>query len=71
MPMNRGPVARRWRWVWILIAVLSIVIVAACVVGAYEIIHLRHQVNGLQGRVNGLESQVTDLYRAYLRIAKP
>jgi Bacterial Ig domain len=47
MPKKRTPQALRR--VWTAIAILSVVLVAACLAGGYEIIHLRHQVNGLQG----------------------
>ena len=47
MPKKRTP--RALRQIWTAIAILSVVVVAACLVGGYEIIHLRHEVNGLQG----------------------
>jgi hypothetical protein len=47
MPKKRTP--RALRQIWTAIAILYVVLVAACLVGGYEIIHLRHEVNGLQG----------------------
>ena len=47
MPKKRTP--RALRQIWTVIAILSVILVAACLVGGYEIIHLRHEVNGLQG----------------------
>ena len=50
MATKRTPQALRR--IWIAIAVLSVVLLAACLVAGYEIIHLRHEVNGLQGHGN-------------------
>jgi len=50
MATKRTPQALRR--IWTAIVVLSVVLVAACLVGGYEIIHLRHEVNGLQGHGN-------------------
>jgi hypothetical protein len=47
MPTKRRP--RPLRQIWTVIVILSVVLLAACLVGGYEIIHLRHEVNGLQG----------------------
>jgi hypothetical protein len=57
MKTPRAPYARRSAW--IAIAVLSMVLVLACVVAGYEINHLRNEVNGLNG-------EVSLLYRAIL-----
>jgi hypothetical protein len=61
MKTHRAPYARRSAW--IAIAVLSIVLVVACVVAGYEINHLQNEVNGLQ-------SDVTNLYQQMLKSAK-
>jgi hypothetical protein len=60
MPKKRTP--RALRQIWTAIAILSVVVAAACLVGGYEIIHLRHEVNGLQGH----GSQTTTLQTSVL-----
>jgi hypothetical protein len=50
--MARKRTPQALRRIWTAIAVLSVVLVAACLVAGYEIIHLRHEVNGLQGHGN-------------------
>jgi hypothetical protein len=50
MPKKRMP--QPLRRIWTVIAILSVVLLAACLVGGYEIIHLRHEVNGLKGNAN-------------------
>lgn len=57
MATKRTPQALRR--IWTAIAILSVVVVAACLVAGYEIIHLRHEVNGLQGHGNQTNLQTS------------
>jgi outer membrane murein-binding lipoprotein Lpp len=75
MKRQRSPYAGRS--VWYVVAVLSVVLVAGFVVGGYEIIHLRTQVNNLnatvyplRAQVNKLGTSVTDLYNTILKLAQ-
>ena len=60
MKTHRAPYASRSAWT--AIAVLSIILVVACVLAGYEINHLRNEVNTLQ-------SDVTVLYQQALKSA--
>ena len=52
--MNRQRVPYARRSVWAAIAVLSIVLVAGCVIAGYEINHLHNEVNTLNNTVAAL-----------------
>lgn len=60
MPKKRTP--RALRQIWTAIAILSVVLVAACLVGGYEIIHLRHEINGLQSHGTQSSTLETSLF---------
>jgi outer membrane murein-binding lipoprotein Lpp len=68
MKRQRAPYARRS--VWLAIAVLSIVLVAGGVAGAYEIHHLQSQVNGLNSQLSSVHQEVVTLYQAILKLAQ-
>lgn len=67
MKRPRAPYAKRS--VWNAVAILSVVLVAACVVAGLEINHLRNQINGLQTQVNSLGASFTNLYQEFLKLA--
>ncbi len=68
MKRRRDPHARRS--VWYVVAILSFVVVVGFAAGAYEINHLRTQVNGLQHSVNSLGSAVSVLYTEIMALLK-
>ena len=68
MKKQRAPYARRS--VWYAIGILSVVLVAVCVVAGYEINHLRTQADGLQTQVTRLQHEVTQIYSSILKLAE-
>jgi high-affinity nickel permease len=68
MKKQRAPYARRS--VWYAIGILSVVLVAALVIGGYEINHLRTQTNGLQTQITELQAQTSKLLQEILQLGQ-
>ena len=60
MAVKRAPYAKRSVW-YLVIGLAAIVVIGFAVTG-YEIIHLRHQVDGLRTVVDTMNNTVTLLY---------
>jgi len=68
MKRPRAPYAKRS--VWNAVAIISAVLVVACVLAGLEINHLHNQVNSLQTSVNNLSAQVSQLYQRILDLVR-
>ncbi len=68
--MARKPAMYASRSVWYLVIGLSIVVVIGFAAGAYEVNHLRTEIDGLHHQVQGLSSEISSIYATLLKLAQ-